>query len=1458
MSNRDAPTLVAPSPQAVSGLAALAFGDGGGGAPVGRSLAFLPPEALDLDLDDPEQRDFGDYELLAQLGQGGMGVVYRAHQRSLDREVALKLLAAGPWAAPAFIERFRREAQSAARMQHPNIVPIYEIGSHAELNFFTMALVRGESLAQRIDRGGPLPPAEAARLVRRIAEALDYAHRLGILHLDLKPANVLVDAGGEPHVADFGLSKRVDESLDADGDEVSGTPSYMAPEQAMGQGNRIGVATDLYGLGAILYELVSGRPPFLAATPRLTLEQVVVGELVPPSTLNAAVPSDLDAICTTCLARDAGARYPSARALADDLGRFLEGREVSVRPLGRAERLRRWARREPRLATAIGAAFLTLLVGVLATSTQWRRAQDHLSAAMANAERAQQNLWAARTQSAEAAVAAGDGFAALRPLSANLVEMEADGRVELAGLERERIGQVLAGAPQLVDLIQLGDGQSIGALALSPDGRQLAVASHASPGERWLRLFDVASGRELWAVSTVGLTRVMPFAHDIPHAYLRFSPDGRQVLVGLMQQAPFASPTATDNMAFDVRDGKHLLPAGLDPAPVDVVYSDDVAVGLVRFRSDPSSRFPDAGQFFRVPDWQPIGPRHRLDAARTGDQWLPSPDGSTWLGSSDFIEMRLFAAGSLAPLWRLTLPDAQPARAWRFDRAGRWLALGTTAGQVHLVDARDGSHSPLSPSLPATVRWLEFGADGTLLAAAEDGSMLVWDIATGLPRAAPLVGPGLSPQWAARLIDGQIFRMFGHQLGHWRLPPAAPFDNRAVPAMAKLRSARGFHADAYDLHPPTRLLASGDQSGRIALWRLPPPVLQQHLAAPLPPRTQAFDGARLVAVDGREVRLVDAVTALPVAAALRHPEVVRFAELSAGGRHLVTIAGRTLRVLDPVDGRLRGAALALPQAPLRVELATDAQLLALTVAEYAGDQLQERILIVDLDAPNLREPSPTVPGPLQEFALDPKGRYLLLRAFPHVAPDAGVRQLALQGEACTALDAATAGHYFGLAVSGDGERVWVATSLPQRRIALQHWQIGECRLLARHEIPTGQNTPVLLALGDELLVHRLTAEAIGRFGAAGTPPLELRVAPDRTMAAIAASGDGRRLALATRDAVQIVDLQRGQRIGLPLAAPIGGHDAIAKLAFGPDGSRLLGRTVRGRWLVWSLAPAEQPAQVLAGLARLLDPQASEMALQATDMPALQALLGAARPSLQAPAAEAPAPMIELAPLPAVAADTRFIAVDLAPAHNVPLNGEWPRSPGMSGDLPTLAPGPQRLLGIDWLLEGGVQLSSGGAAAALHPTLPRSAVVALPRLPARRLHLLLAMHIPMSPQQSAHATARVVLVAADGRRVALPIYTRRHVVTGLMPHLAEPGARVGFVGISATAVRGGTYSSSHTLNHVYAVALDLPAGLGPLATLQFEVGDGDMEAPLFYAATLERADVAGAPEDAGHVAGRDSP
>ena len=262
-----------------------------------------------------------------------MGVVYQARQVSLNRPVALKMILAGQLAGDDEVKRFYLEAEAAANLDHPGIVPIYEIGEHEGQHFFSMGFVEGTSLAAKV-AGGPLPPNEAASLIVKVAEAVQFAHEKGVIHRDLKPANVLLDSQGQPKVTDFGLAKKLqaDSGLTHTG-QVMGTPSYMPPEQA--EGKNVGPAADVYALGAILYCLLTGRPPFQAATPMDTLLQVIGQDPVPVRQLNATVPKDLETICLKCLEKDPRRRYGSARALAEELNRFLSGEPIVARPVGR-------------------------------------------------------------------------------------------------------------------------------------------------------------------------------------------------------------------------------------------------------------------------------------------------------------------------------------------------------------------------------------------------------------------------------------------------------------------------------------------------------------------------------------------------------------------------------------------------------------------------------------------------------------------------------------------------------------------------------------------------------------------------------------------------------------------------------------------------------------------------------------------------------------------------------------------------------------------------------------------------------------------------------------------------------------------------------------------------------------------------------------------------------------------
>jgi serine/threonine-protein kinase len=301
----------------------------------------------------PPPRSFGDYTVVGALGQGGMGVVWKARQKRPDRLVALKMFRAGDLASPTDAQRFRNEAEVIAQLDHPHILPVYEVGEHDGVHYFSMKLVEGGSLNDHLDSFRADPRA-AARLLATIARAIRYAHQRGVLHRDLKPSNILLDAQGEPHISDFGLAKRVeiDSSLTQSG-TLMGTPSYMAPEQTSGRKGAVTTATDVYGLGAVLYALLTGRPPFQGDTVLETLERVREREPEPLRPINPKIDRDLETICLKCLQKEPQRRYESALALAEDLERWMNGKPIRARPLTRLGHLRRWCRRNPLLATLV-------------------------------------------------------------------------------------------------------------------------------------------------------------------------------------------------------------------------------------------------------------------------------------------------------------------------------------------------------------------------------------------------------------------------------------------------------------------------------------------------------------------------------------------------------------------------------------------------------------------------------------------------------------------------------------------------------------------------------------------------------------------------------------------------------------------------------------------------------------------------------------------------------------------------------------------------------------------------------------------------------------------------------------------------------------------------------------------------------------------------------------------------
>src|SRR5215831_9657863 len=333
------------------------------------SLPTTTPEELPL----PQ---VPGYEVESVLGRGGMGVVYRARHLRLGRLVALKMALAGSDAGPNERERFRREAAAVAALRHPNVVQVYDVGDADGRPYFTMELMEGGSLARKL-AGAPQPPRQTAALLATLAGAVQAAHEAGVVHRDLKPGNVLLTADGTPKVADFGLARRLDadERLTLSG-AVLGTPSYTAPEQARGDRGAVGPRTDVYALGAILYECLTGRPPFHAGTAAATLRQVVADEPVAPRRLNPSVPRDLETVCLKCLHKEPRLRYASAAELADDLRRFERGEPIAARRVGVVGSLRKWARRRPAAAAMLAAVALVAAARAVGAGLLYRQRAD--------------------------------------------------------------------------------------------------------------------------------------------------------------------------------------------------------------------------------------------------------------------------------------------------------------------------------------------------------------------------------------------------------------------------------------------------------------------------------------------------------------------------------------------------------------------------------------------------------------------------------------------------------------------------------------------------------------------------------------------------------------------------------------------------------------------------------------------------------------------------------------------------------------------------------------------------------------------------------------------------------------------------------------------------------------------------------------------------------------------------
>jgi WD40 repeat protein/serine/threonine protein kinase len=502
-------------------------------APGPSATAVSPTEPRATLVDDTPGRvapTVAGYEILGELGRGGMGVVYHARQVRLDRPCALKMILAGAYATPEAVARFLAEARAIARLRHPHVVQIYHIGEADGLPFLELEYVEGGSLDRKLD-GIPWTPDRAARLAEQLARGIAEAHRLGIVHRDLKPGNVLLASDGVPKITDFGLAKALgSESGLTRTESIMGSPSYMAPEQAEGRASQAGPAADVYALGATLYALVVGRPPFQAATPIDTVLQVINEEPISPRRLNASIPLDLESICLKCLAKEPAKRYASAAALAEDLRRYLNGEPIVARPVTPFERATKWARRRPAIAALGFATTAATILGVAGIVWQWRKAEANLAEADSQRSIAQQKSREAteKAQSLERQLYFNRVNLAQREWMSNSSSaaeaMLSRCPLDLRDWEWSYIHRLchldnltIEGFPNADRATGLGLWGMAG-LAFSPDGRRVASADP----EYRVRVWDAITG---------GLARTMTGHSDRVYA-IAFSPDGRLLATG--------------------------------------------------------------------------------------------------------------------------------------------------------------------------------------------------------------------------------------------------------------------------------------------------------------------------------------------------------------------------------------------------------------------------------------------------------------------------------------------------------------------------------------------------------------------------------------------------------------------------------------------------------------------------------------------------------------------------------------------------------------------------------------------------------------------------------------------------------------------------------------------------------------------------------------------------------------
>lgn len=673
------------------------------------SLLGDPSEAEVNSSLEARSRRFGDFELIDEIARGGMGVVWRARHRRLNRIVALKVVSGGWLASPELVQRFRTEAEAAASLDHPHIVPIYEVGEHDGQHFYTMKLVEGGPLSgDRALPGVANCNQSAARLVAAISRAVHYAHQRGILHRDLKPGNILLDGHGEPHLTDFGLAKVIEQDNAITRTQaVIGTPSYMSPEQARGDTKQLTTAVDVYGLGAVLFHLLTGEPPFAGGTTMETIRQVIDLEAKRPSAVNPSVDRDLEVICLKCLEKEPTRRYGSAEALADDLDRWLRDEPILARRNNALERTVKWVRRNRTRAALLALAAISAVTVTVISSVMNVRLNGARAELARQAEAQRRDLVRLNVATGNRQAESGDAFNALNSF-AEAARLDVE-RPDRFAIHRLRFNNTLAHLPQL-EYLWTHTGAVLSA-RFSADGSKVVTASR----DRTARVWDVRSGE--------AITGPMPHADGLNWA--GFSAQDRLVFTRSVSGHIQVWHADSGAPAFGPFDGVG-SGAPRDGASLDISFSSDQRwFAVMKKKSVEIRRTKDGGL-----EWEPLA------CAARPNQVLFAPSGQQ---VAILMERGPLVIHHLVTRETRQYPSGLGWRNGAWSPDGEWLALSCANFTVRLFLVDRGYLKPVELTHEDTPLSLHFSKNGErLLTCSYDGTARMFDVESGRPLMPPM------------------------------------------------------------------------------------------------------------------------------------------------------------------------------------------------------------------------------------------------------------------------------------------------------------------------------------------------------------------------------------------------------------------------------------------------------------------------------------------------------------------------------------------------------------------------------------------------------------------------------------------------------------------------------------------------------------------------------------------------